>query len=58
MSEVMYIHQTFTGYVSNQCTHFVMPNMPNVTAGYGSFSDLMRFLGIVYYYMFETCYKL
>ena len=30
-------------------------NMPNVTAGYGRFSDIMCFLGILmYYYIFEN----
>ena len=55
MSELLYFHQTFTDCVPSWCTHFDV-NMPNVTAGYERFSDLISFfLGIIiYYYMFET----
>ena len=38
----IYLHQTFTGWVSNKYTHFYMPN---VTAGYGRISDLIAFFG-------------
>ena len=48
----------------NCCTNYVLclfnihlwsVNMPNMAAGYGTFSDLIAFLGIlIHYYMFET----
>ena len=50
MSELLYLHQTFTDCACNSFTHF---GMPNVTAGYGRFYDLIAFFGNNYY-MFET----
>ena len=56
MSEVLYLHQTFTYYIFIQCKHFdVLIDMPNVIAGYEKLSDLIVFLEIfIYYYKYET----
>ena len=40
MTGVLYLHQTSTDCVYDQCTHF---GMPNVNAGYGKLSDLIVF---------------
>ena len=45
MFEVLYIHQTFTDCVSDKCILILYFNMPNVTVGYGRFSDLIAFFG-------------
>ena len=46
MSELLYLHQIFTEYVSNQFTRtdILYIDMPNVTASYGMYLDLFQFL--------------
>ena len=39
MSEVLFLHQTFTDCMSDQFTHFWYVNMPDVTASYETFLD-------------------
>ena len=44
MSEVLYLHQNFTDCESK----LKYDKMPNVTAGYGRFSDLIAFFGNIH----------
>ena len=57
MSELLYLHQTFTDYESNQYWYV---KIPDVTASYGTFFDFIAFLGIFIHYwrsfMFEVLY--
>ena len=48
MSEVLYLYQTFTGYVANQNINFdiLKIEMSAVTAGYGKLSYLIELLVI------------
>ena len=57
MSELLYLHQTFTDYMSNQYTRFRYVNMPNVTPSYGRFYGLIGFfrnLNVWYVILHQT----
>ena len=51
MSELLYLHQTFTDFVSNQYTHFGYVGMSDVTTSYERFSG---YIGILKILMFDT----